>query len=83
MSETPDVVDRLDKFLGVGINREAIAEITRLRADLAEAVEALAEIEKGEGAFSFDRLTHASNCIESMKEKARTILAKHKHGGST
>lgn len=35
---------------------------------------ALREIEKGEGPFSRDPLTFATNCIESMKELARTAL---------
>ena len=37
---------------------------------------ALEEIAKGEGAFSRDRLTHASNCIESMKAIATAARAK-------
>ena len=42
-------------------------EIQRLRA-------ALAEIAKGEGAFSLDRFTHACNCIENMKSIAKSAL---------
>jgi hypothetical protein len=35
---------------------------------------ALKEIALGEGAFSHDQLTHASNCIENMKDIARKAL---------
>ena len=45
---------------------------------LVEAVrvarEALAEISKGNGRFSQDHLTHASNTIEDMKELANEAL---------
>ena len=44
-----------------------VDEVRRLRA-------ALTEIEKGEGAFSLDRLTHASNCVENMKAIAKNAL---------
>ena len=40
-------------------------------------VEALKEIQKGEGTFSMDHLEHASNTIESMKEIARKALETH------
>lgn len=36
--------------------------------------EALKEIVKGEGAFSRDPLTHATNCIDNMKAIARRAL---------
>lgn len=39
-------------------------------------VAALREIAKGEGAFSRDPLTHAANCLDSMKEIARAALAR-------
>ena len=35
----------------------------------------LEKITKGEGAYSRDHLTHASNCIESMKSLAKEGLA--------
>ena len=41
-----------------------------------ELVEALREIAKGEGEYSFDPLTHAGNTIESMIEIALAALAK-------
>ena len=44
-------------------------EIERLRA-------ALTEVSKGEGAFSRDPLTHASNTVDSMKQIALDALAK-------
>jgi hypothetical protein len=46
---------------------QATPEIERLRA-------ALWEISKGEGAFSRDQLTHAKNCIESMRQIAYDAL---------
>lgn len=45
----------------------AADEVERLRL-------ALAEIAKGEGAFSRDQLTHAKNTIDSMKQIARGAL---------
>ena len=53
------------------VPKEATAarEIKRLRA-------ALSEISKGEGAFSRDPLTHATNTIESMKQIALDELEK-------
>jgi hypothetical protein len=47
--------------------RDGAAEIDRLRA-------ALTEISKGEGAFSRDQLTFATNCIDSMKQIALDAL---------
>lgn len=37
---------------------------------------ALREIAKGQGAYSRDRLEHATNCIEEMKALAHTAIAK-------
>ena len=37
-------------------------------------VEALEEIKLGSGPYSQDRLKHAENCIEAMKEEARKAL---------
>ena len=51
-------------------------EIARLQAQVATAKKALEEISKGEGAFSRDPLTHASNTIESMKRIAQEALKK-------
>ena len=44
----------------------------------AVAIEALIEIEKGEGRYSMDQLIHANNTIENMKSIARAALAKLK-----
>ena len=41
-----------------------------------EFLEALKEIAKGEGAFSLDRLTHANNTVENMKEIAQNAIAR-------
>jgi hypothetical protein len=38
-------------------------------------LDALREIARGEGAFSRDPLTHATNCIESMKAIAAAAIA--------
>jgi len=59
----------------------ANAEYLVLAADLLpELVEGLREIERGEGAYSEDRLTHASNTIDNMKRIARELLAKLEGG---
>jgi hypothetical protein len=42
--------------------------------ELGKLRRALAEISKGEGAFSRDQLTFATNCIESMKQTALDAL---------
>lgn len=49
--------------------------ISGLESQLCRAREALEEIAKGEGAFSLDPLTHASNTIDSMKEIAKQALS--------
>lgn len=38
-------------------------------------LEALRKIERGDGAYSRDPLTHAGNCIESMKAIAKAAIA--------
>lgn len=38
--------------------------------------DALREISEGAGPFSMDPLTHAGNCIDSMKERAVEALEK-------
>ena len=54
------------------------AKIESLRTRLALAEEALKKISKGEGRFSMDRLMHAENTIEDMKEIAQQALQKLK-----
>lgn len=49
-------------------------EIARLQVQVEKARDALKEIGKGEGAFSRDPLTHASNAIENMVNIARRAL---------
>jgi hypothetical protein len=46
-----------------------------LLARIEELEGALREIEKGEGPFSRDQLTHATNTIEAMKELASAALS--------
>ena len=41
---------------------------------MAELKPLLEEISRGSGAYSRDRLTHAGNCIENMKELANKCL---------
>lgn len=58
---------------------EWVAQITgcdRLLESRDRLLAVLKEIERGEGAYSRDPLTHAENCIESMKAIARAVLAK-------
>lgn len=49
--------------------------IAALSAENARLREALAQIEKAEGPYSSDPLTHASNTIEDMTAIARAALA--------
>ena len=51
--------------------RERIASVVEQNKQLAEA---LREIAKGEGAYSMDRLEHASNTIDNMKQLAEAAL---------
>ena len=58
----------LSAFPAISSDLRALkAENERLRGELAE-------IAKGEGAFSRDPLTHASNTIENMTDIARRAL---------
>jgi len=43
-------------------------------AAIPALIEALERIERGEGRFSTDPLTHAANCIEDMKQIASTAI---------
>ena len=58
---------------------ETITEWCAVHAEyknkLAVVEGTLEEITKGEGEFNRDRLTHASNCIDSMKAIANKALA--------
>ncbi len=53
---------------------ESASIIEQLRARVAALSEALEQITKGEGRFSMDHLTHASNTIDDMKAIAREAL---------
>jgi hypothetical protein len=59
-----------------GMNNAKAAFIAARVNSHAELVKALEEIAKGQGAFSRDPLTHASNTIDDMKTLAREALAK-------
>ena len=58
------------------IAQNQVDEIRRLKEINADLLAALKEIEKGEGAFSLDPLTFASNAIENMKGIATAAIAK-------
>ena len=69
--------------VGVGIHREKMQEKsdainTAVRHHVAPLVDALEEIQKGEGEFSLDHLTHANNTIENMKSIAKKALENYK-----
>ncbi len=49
-------------------------EPCQLHAVADDLLEALKEIEKGEGAFSRDQLTHAMNTIDNMKRIAAAAI---------
>jgi hypothetical protein len=50
------------------------------QARIAELEGALREIELGKGAYSMDRLEHASNCIDEMKSIARAAIRSQGEG---
>ena len=54
---------------------DLLAENTRLKAINQELLEALKEIEKGEGAFSLDHFKHLENCFLNMQRLAREAIA--------
>ena len=49
-------------------------ETDRLKTEVDKYHAALTEIQKGEGPFSVDHLTHASNTIDAMKELATDAI---------
>lgn len=53
------------------------AKIAALEADKMELLHALSKIRTGAGPFSLDRIEHAHNCIDAMKDLARAACAKH------
>jgi len=60
-------------------DRDCIVSDITAREDLYISIieqvkKALKEIQKGEGAYSLDPLTHAGNCIENMKDIAEQAL---------
>ena len=55
--------------------------IMRAANGYADLLAALEEIAKGEGAFSMDPLSFASNTIENMKEIANAAIAKARGAG--
>jgi succinate dehydrogenase/fumarate reductase flavoprotein subunit len=76
-------IEQLDKNnhgISAGRARDQYTEIRNdnaaLRARVAELEEALREIEKAEGAFSLDQLTHAGNVIENSQRIAAAALKK-------
>lgn len=68
-------------FAGIGycvIPQERVLAVIGALEGRDALVKALEEIAKGQGAFSRDPLTHASNTIDDMKGLAREALAKAK-----
>lgn len=51
------------------------AELEKLAAERERFADALREISQGAGRYSRDPLTHASNCIEDMKQLASDALS--------
>jgi len=52
----------------------AAAVVEEKEAEIKQLREVLEEISKGEGRYSMDKLEHASNTIEDMKELAINAL---------
>jgi len=65
----PDVSDCLNA-------KKSTHKLTKLQ--IADLLQALEEIIKGEGPFSQDHMQHAINTIEAMKDLARAAIAKAK-----
>ena len=56
---------------------DALLKALKLKLDAYDGLlEALEKIAEGKGRFSMDRLTHAENTIEDMKELAKSASAK-------
>ena len=51
-------------------------QLCKTHAAAPDLLAALQLIAKGEGAFASDPLTHAGNCIDSMKNTAQAAIAK-------
>lgn len=68
--------------LRLSLERKHSEAIATLRADNDALAGALEEIEKGEGKFSRDPLTHAANVIDNLTAIARAALAAHRAGGA-
>jgi hypothetical protein len=61
-------------------DEEALAYLERTLSEpipgrVKELRDGLEQIARGEGAYSLDPLTHAGNCIDEMKAKAKDLLA--------
>ncbi len=67
-NECPDNVDLREQLFSLR------QELEQVKAENEKLREALIQIAKGEGRFSRDPLTHASNTIEDMKALADTAL---------
>ena len=68
---------RFDCGSVVGSSRSAAcyeAELTTLKELLQRVVDSFKEISDGKGPYSRDRLEHASNTIEAMKDVANAFL---------
>ena len=73
MAKKWDYSDKCRERLG-GIKPNRASDVAYLLGRVDALEEALEEIEKGDGPFSQDPLTHAGNCIENMTSLARTAL---------
>jgi len=63
-----------ERAISAEVERCAGDTLNKLQAKIDRYETALAEIAKGEGAFSVNRLTHAGNCIEAMQKLATEAL---------
>lgn len=69
------IIDDADLFeQGVITLEDEETDIDVSPSDLVEMIKLLSKIERKEGAYSRDHLTHAENCIKNMSEHAKECL---------
>lgn len=75
-------IEVAETILSIKEKSQEHSKSSDLLAENKKLKEALLEISKGEGAYDMDRLKHASNTIETMKQIAITALGGKDKKGS-